>query len=484
MADSDNEKGKWVGVFLGPALIAVATCALWKNEGRYDYAKAAAATEELVVLSDATQDELVSYTDEMDRDLTLPGDYIQQTVGYLTVKRDAEIYCWDRRQDDDHVTWTMRWMSSVESNSRNTNVRQQLSSKNFRPHQYQVGDLIIQSEKMEYVDSYETIPVSSLELTDEAKIRRINRGNDYLVLNKGQSRGLGDERVSYSGIPVPETATYFGKIHDGMGTAHQAVKRGGFIDSLIQDTGVLHHLVAGDRKTALASMKRHIKFVRWMVRGAGTAATVFGFVLFGSAVLGFLLHLPIIGGIAEMGIWFFSIFAGITLATLTIVSSYLIHHPIGLAAVIAVVGTLIYLGFKKGKKSQTVIKQDLETQYGRELGNSDMKELEFLELAYLALSDAKLDANEKQYLKDWSRKHGWTDDKFNEMLKKAATMHESPSNQQTSQEHLTNLIKLALADGRLMTYELRSIQLAAKDLGYDRATVQELMEKVKAAAAA
>ena len=126
-----EKKNRWAGVIFGPGLVLLSVMALWKNETRFDYHRAAASTHEVASLSDAQAGQQFSFTGPMDQQLTFPGEYVDSFTGKLIVYRTAQIYAWDEDKDDDGTTWRLRWMSHVEHNSRNSGVRQVLLSKNF-----------------------------------------------------------------------------------------------------------------------------------------------------------------------------------------------------------------------------------------------------------------------------------------------------------------------------------------------------------------
>lgn len=200
---SRKKKSKAGGFIVGPILVIAALSALWKNETRFDYHKAAKKTEQAASLGSVETGNNFSYTGEMDGGLTLPGKYIETFTGYLIVHRYAEIYCWERDEDDDgDVTWRMTWMSSVESNSRNSGVNQKLQSGRILPPSYQVADLEVVSEMIEFVDPRIGVQPGPLPKTNEGK--RLSVEGEFLMIRKGQSSNLGDERISYRAIPVPQ----------------------------------------------------------------------------------------------------------------------------------------------------------------------------------------------------------------------------------------------------------------------------------------
>jgi hypothetical protein len=470
-------KNRWAGFIVGPAMVFIALGAIWKNETRFDYHQAAKKTEAVQTRDQLISGQNFSYTGPMDQQLVIEGDYVDSFTGYLMVQRSAEIYAWDKDTDSEgHTTWSRRWMSSLESNSRNSGIRQELSSNRFTPMEYQVGDLTIEGARIEFVDDAVAIGTRDLELVRTGLERR---GNEF-YLAKGGADGLGDERVRYTGVPVPAVASYFGMAAGGQGVADTSNIRTGWINAMIQDTGILHHIVAGERETALATMKAHIGKVKWIVRGVASVGVIVGFnILFGT-VLGFLYSMPLIGGLARSGSFILSLVLGLPLILITMLGGYLVANPLVLAVVLAAIGGGVFLLRRRKQETQQAVQQELERQYGPQMETLDMKELEFIELAKLVFSDGRFDPKEEKFLRKWSRKEGWDGARFTEMLAKAKEMSSGgPPSLAASEEHLKNLIRLALADGHLSSSELSTIQHAAKRLGYDQGRIARLTQQVQ-----
>ena len=166
-------------------------------------------------------------------------------------------------------------MSRIDSNSRNRGLRQQLQSGRLLPNSYLIDDFEITADKIAFVDGFGAIaPPGNRTALPVSK--RLVREANYLMLRKNRGGKLGDERISYRGLRVPPTATWFGKYSSGKGMAHDENQRDGFINQMIRDTGVLHHLVVGDRSEALATTRQHLTRLKWLVRAAGTFATYLG----------------------------------------------------------------------------------------------------------------------------------------------------------------------------------------------------------------
>ncbi len=475
------------GFLIGPLIVCIAIAILWKNEGRFDYHLAAKATEQITDVTSTDTGQLLSYTESMNPDLVLEGGYVKSFTGYMTVKRAAEVYCWDEEEDDEGRTqWTKRWMSRVQENSRNRQIQQSLSSRTFRPPVYQIGELQIQASSVEFVDGHLKIAASQLRLSDEGHKKKLSlskRNYYYFFLGK---RGrtpigltIGDERVSYSGVPVPETATYFGKFDGNGGVPHQAVTRGAFLDGMINDTGVLHHIVAGNRTAALLTMKHHISQLRWRMRIAGSIAACIGFVmLFGSAV-GLIYHLPVIGYFAEQGVLFLGISSGLLVSLITIAISYVLHHPIILLLTILIFVGVFFLVRTNASKSQQKLKARVDRNAGHPVDSGELSEMQFVELLRMAKVDQNIAMEERRHLKKWATQHHWSKEKVSALIKKANSTETATSASDQAGLHLRSLIRLALADGELHRYEFNAINAAAKQIGFTSSDLAKTVREVR-----
>lgn len=479
---SRKKKNGLAGIVIGPVLIVVAIVAIWKNETRYDFYREAAGTTAISTLESAVPDQLISHTGSMDTSAEIVGKYIESFEGFLVVRRSAEIYAWDRDEDDDgRVTWSKRWMSSIENNERNRGIRQLLQSGRMLPDQYRVGELSIPSKSIEFVDPNRSISIGELRLTPIAQQLRLQkRGQEYFYLIKSSGDQIGDERVRYSGIPIPSTATYFGKFSEGQGVAHDAHQRTGFINLMIQDSGVLHHIVAGQREAALATMKAYLSRLKWIVRGISTGVTVIGFLFLFGSVARFLFPLPIIGPLAERGAWLLAFLIGIPVAMAAIAISFLASHPLWLAGGITGIALVIYLLRRRGEQTKIALHKGLEQDFGRAIKNEDFEDLEFRELVYLAQSDGEVGEEETAFLSRWGKKHGWTQSESQKRIDDALAQRlTEPDTDASTEPHLRNLIRLSMADGNLTAFEMHTIRTAARKAGYDSSAITELMQEVR-----
>ncbi|WP_417744700.1 TMEM43 family protein [Rosistilla oblonga] len=474
-----TQEDRWAMMLMGPALVLLTLPVLWQNETRFDYYRAAAATQAVDSLDDVAAGTLISLTGPMESGSAIPGEYVEAFPGFLTVNREAEIYSWYQPDFSRNTHYEMKWKSSVQNSADNAGVKQECKSKSFYRAEYQVGELPIQTSLIEFFDDYDTIAPKTLRLKPTGMQLHLKPGSEYFHLTKKASDGLGDERVRYTGIPVPRVATYFGKYESGHGVADQSHHQAGIVYQMIQDSGNLHCIVAGDRPAALAKIKSHLQQLKWIIRGLGTASIITGFVILFSSITGFMYHLPLIGPLAGWGSFLAAVIIGLTVAIVNIAAAYLVAHPLLLAIIATGIVATIYLMRKRGKASQQTLRRDLIQRYGHSLGTDELKELEFLELAQMAMSDAQLDDNETKILQKWAKKHRWDQAKYDAMIARARSDRASSDSVPADAEHLRNVVRLAMADGTLTGYEIRTIRAVSKRLGFDDTTIREMIDRVR-----
>ena len=469
-----------VAILLGPAIAFVAMTALWHNEGRFDYYKAAKATTPVGVGGSYQEGATVSMTGPMDRELTLAGDYVSSLVGYLTVRRSAQIYSWEENKDSDgDVGYSLGWNSHVESISRNHGVHQRLSARRIAPDEYRLGEWRVDADRLDIVDPREPIPPQSLTLSENGQALELTPEEDYFYLRKGQPKNLGDERISYSGIPVPAVATYFGDKEGDRGVAHVGEVKTGWISQLIHDMGLLHHLAAGEREAALKAVKASLARLKWLVRAIGTFAVVMGYLIFFSGLFSILLYIPLVNRIAELGILIASLVFGIATSLLTITVSYTINHPIVLLAIVGTVAAILIVSRNKRQQARAAAQKALVRELGHLPSARELAERQFAGMARVALADGQLDDKEKKLLQAWAERRRFSGEDVAGWL--AAVEQDSADAGVRSEQDLQLLVQLALADQDLSPFELKKLYQAGEQLGYTKGKVRRMVTQARAA---
>ena len=97
----------------------------------------------------------------------------------------------------------------------------------------------------------------------------------------------------------------------------------------------------------------------------------------------------------------------------------------------------------------------------------------------VCFADKEVHIDERKYLTKWAKQHGWDREKIAEMVAKAKSGDEDPTEPTYTDKHLRNLIRLALADGKIKRFELNTISKAASEIGYSRSELQRTIQQVR-----
>jgi hypothetical protein len=525
---SEKKNSKFASILIGPALVIGGIMALWQNEGRFDYYKAAKDT---IVINSPSEHagEPVSYTSDLDTTIPIGGEYVERFVSYHMVRRSAEIYSWDKSTDSDgHTTWRQGWYSSLENNSRNSGFSQQLSSRRFYPPRYSLGDMEISPKHIHFVDEDVSIPMDSVALTGKGRSLGLSQQSGYLYLDKGRSDDFGDERVSYQGIPNAPLASYFGVVSDSKGVGRQFEVNTGIISQLIANDGILHHLVNGDREQSLDKIKADFSRVVWYTRFGGSAAIIFGIYTFLSSFMSLLYRIPLLGNLVESGVILVSLVVGLPIALFVILAGLIIHNPLSVALPLAIiVGGIVYVIRRSRattKNAQRILSDRLSTPHtarpvsasnpspvqdnaarlaasagfatqqsttddrpvtpaqetaltgdGDESG-LDVIEKTFVHLAIMALAEGGLDKKENKMLVTWGKENGVTKERMKELYVKAkkGDVAHHPANR----EDLELLACMALIDGDLSKREWKILVTIASKMGLSALDVRNIISDI------
>ncbi len=472
-------KKKGNPIIVGLVMLGGSIAALWQNEHRFDYYKAASDTAVVEQVSRLKSDDIFSYTGDMDQRLVLDGEFVQEFTGYLKIQRRAEIYAWERDEDDDGVSWSKKWMSSLEGNSRNSGLRKELSSSTFKPNVYQVGKIEVESGEIQFVDDEEFISPRRLQLTDEGIKKSLAIRGNYYYHYKGRGptgTKLGDERLSFSAIPVPSTATYFGKWGGQNAVKHQAEIKDGFISAIISDKGILHHLVAGERTTALETIKNHIKKLKKLVRIVGLIVASVGGSLFFSGLTKFILYIPVLGNaISTLSGWAGMLF-GCLIGAFTIALAFFSSHPMIMIVLVLLVGIGLYFLKKNAHQKQRRLKEQLRAELGYSPSYQELKEFEYIALWQLFANDGDISPIEQKRLNRWVKRNRFSEHQIETLTLRAK---EELSQHTDRLQSLKALIKLSLADGDIDKKEHNTLRQAASFIGVQGQELSSLINKAQ-----
>lgn len=519
---SRKKNSKLASILLGPALVIGGILALWENEGRFNYYLAAKNT---TVIENASQmpGEAVSFTGQLDTTIPIQGEYIERFDQFHVITRDAEIYSWEESTDSDgNTTWSKGWYSYLDSNSRNSGLNQTLSSRDFYPSRYLLNDMVIAPERIHFADDAVQVSMSTLRLSGTGQSLGLEPQGKYLFLDGGRSDDLGDERVSYTGIPNAPLASYFGVIESGRGVGRQFEMNTGFISQIIGNDGILHHLVNGDRATALGKIKAHFNRVVWFTRLGGTAAIVFGIMIFFGSFMSLLYRIPFLGNLVEAGVILISLAIGIPIALLVIIAGLIVHNPVSVALPLAfVIGGVIYMvrrsrttktnarriiadrtasvssvqnladspvqhmtkpeatgtGTQPVESGQPPLQQAQPPLYQAQAPDLNAIEQTFVHLGMMAMIEGGLDKKEVKMLLRWGQDNGISKERMEAL--KAMARQGDHSGDIASREDLELLACMALVDGEMSKSEWSVLVALARRMGLSGVDVRQIVSDIE-----
>lgn len=456
--------------------------ALWENEGRFNYYEAAKDTTPIQWINDNTG-QTISYTNDLDTTIPIPGDYVEEFTSYLLIERRAEIYSWEESTDSDGNTeWDLGWYSHLDNNHRNNGLEQKLRSGDLYPDKYVVGDMTISPSKIHFVDDDVDVPLTNLALSNKGKAVGLSRSGYYFYLSKGRSNNLGDERVSYEGIPVSSTASYFGLVENGKGIGKQFDINTSWVSGIIGNDGILHHLVNGERDVALDTIESYFNQVVWFTRLGGTVAIIFGLFIFFSVFVGLLYRIPLLGDLVQAGVFIASLVLGLLISLLIIITSLLVHNTFTLAIplVVIIIG-MIYLNRRSSNTSEhareILSRAASDSQNTQNKGDMNLIEQTFTHLAGMALTENGLDKKENKILVKWGKEQGISESRMKELFDdvKKTTVSEKV----ISRKDLELLILIALSDGDLSRREMYLLQKYSKKINVSMRELTNIINDIE-----
>jgi len=474
-----KKNNKLAGIIIGPVMVIGGMMALWENEGRFNYYEAAKETTPIQSIN-THPGETISYTSDLDTSIPIAGYYVKEFMSYLLVERRAEIYSWEEDTDSDgNTTWSKGWYSSLDNNHRNNGLVQKLRSGDLYPDRYVVGDMTISPEKIHFVDDDVDVSINNISLSDKGRALGLSRTGYYLYLRKGRSDNLGDERISYTGIPVSKVASYFGLVSGGQGVGKQFDISTSWVSGIIGNDGMLHHLVNGERDVALDKIESYFNKVVWFTRLGGTLAIIFGFHIFFSIFVGLLYRIPLLGDLVEMGVFVVSLILGLVISLFIIVTSLLVHNLFTIT--LPVIGLLVAIVYFKRRSANT-------SEHAREIlsravtkaentSQPNLTEQTFTHLAGMALAENSLSKKENKILVKWGSEQGISESRMKELFDDVKKTNISAK--VISRKDLELLILMALSDGDLSSREMHLLQKYGEKISMSSAELKNIINDIE-----
>jgi hypothetical protein len=484
-----------LGILMAFGLVVGGTQALWQNEARFDYHRAASEAHVIEAPEEASPGETVSLTNALRTTIPIEGRYVERFVGYHVIRRSAEIYSWDESEDEDGDTnWSRGWYPSLQSNARNQGLRKRLGAGTLYPPVYVLGTLEISPQDIHFVDGYDRLSPGGLTLSESGRALGLDvEGRFFYVRASTGGTTLGDERLSFRGIPNQPVATYFGAVSNGIGRGRQHEVPAGFIASVIGNDGILHHIVNGGRETALLKVRLDLIRIRWIVRVGGTAAIVLGLSAFFGVFASLLYRIPVLGRMVRTGVGMLSVSIGVPFAVLVILASIAVHSPLTAVMPALLLGGAAVYFRRRARETQAAAESMLTARVdarrrtglagsaspGEAAPTRDQELLEdtFSHLTRLAYAESGIDRREARFLSRWGRRNGIPGGRMRILLAGARGGSDIPD--ASSRDDLELLVLMALADGFMSSRELRALRRIGQKLGVPSDELRDMVMRVE-----
>lgn len=364
----------FMGVLLGLALIAASAVLLFWNEGRA-VTRAKSLKEGLGIVRSVQADtivpgnagKLVHLSGMAQPKGDLKDTQFGIRVAAIALRRTVEMYQWEEQRQSETrkklgggsetvTTYTYRktWSGVLQDSGRFKNPQGHENPPSMPyPSQTQtaahvsVGAFALSPALIREMDAYEPLPLQSLPAPLEP-VALLDNGEVYLKAEANsspQSPRIGDARIRFSMVPaqaISVVAQQTGKL-----LAPYRTSVGDEI-ALLQ-TGTL------TAAQLFAKAQSDNTMLTWILRGAGLLVMFIGFVFVLKPLSVALDVLPLLGNVAEMGIFLVAGLVALILGCVVIAAAWLWYRPLLGAALLAAAVAGVLLLRRMRKKSSEVL---------------------------------------------------------------------------------------------------------------------------------
>jgi hypothetical protein len=349
---SEKKLGAIGGLF-GFAMFAAAAGLMWWNESRtVNEAKAIAelAQNAKTVNSqtiDRSRDSKAVYLQgKLETDTgTMDEQFAVGGADVILVRRQVQMYQWDKRRKNKRDVWEQKWSGSRESgNSDHPNPEFPIESQTFSANDAHIGVYQIGSEEINEIDdSVESILPSEIPMAMSQQGWRVQDGRLYLGNGTPGSPEIGDVRVSFN-VQRESEVSVAGSLQSNRVSPYLA-KHGTYAFFIERGNVPLKELA--QHKESANSM------LAYLLRGASAVFMVLGLGMAFSGLVGFLSWIPLLGPMIEKAAFLVGAILGGVLASLIFLGAWLWAHPLAFVALL-VVGSLAAIAFGMRKKNQPI----------------------------------------------------------------------------------------------------------------------------------
>jgi hypothetical protein len=356
--------GSFMGVLFGLAMFFGSFVLLFFMEGRVNLskvAKKATVFQAADNVPSGAEGNLVAISGELSTEEDLGDEYLN-TGNYLFIEREVEMYAWDEESksrkrkkiggsETTRTTYTYRkkWMSDPEDSDDfeeprgHYNPEMRIQSKFIQPSTAKIGEYEIDAQQINMPRATD-LSLSESMVNGSSDLRLEN--NDYLFVGEGTYRQpeVGDLRIHYKVVqnPLPN-ATVLGELNGDRLEAYNG-PRG----------SKLYHAFKGSYKDAVSTLRKEHNQTTWVFRFIGFFLMWIGMVLIFGPISTFFDLIPLAGNLTRNVIAGISFLVALSLTSVTIIVSILVHNfwlMIGIVAAVAI-GMVIFAKMRKQAKDR------------------------------------------------------------------------------------------------------------------------------------
>lgn len=354
--------GSIVGIPVGLVLIIAGIGLLYWNEGRFDTSKLAKTAIEIQATQQApasAEGKLVAVKGTVTAAEPL-GDAYLKPGAYLALNRKSEMFAWieeSSSSSQNHTggsqtntttyTYKTAWTDTV-ANSANfkdpnshINPVKTIDSNRATVQQASIGSYAFafanlrlpELQPLQLTADNSILPDASFKLTSDGKLYK---GVAY------ETPQVGDARISYSALGNNFVGTVFGRLS---GASLET-----YTDSKNHS---LYGMFTGSKQDAVVSLHKEFTLIRWLIRGGGFLAILFGLSMLLGPITTVLSFFPTLGAIGSGAVMFLAFPIALLLSGVTIIIGMIARSPValGVALLLCVVASSLYIKLRANKHS-------------------------------------------------------------------------------------------------------------------------------------
>ena len=357
------------GILGGFVFIIIAVILLWWNEGNnVRNLKTTAEMDKIVIdvssesIDKNNEGKLIATHGKLINEEVLKDEEFSLSLKTPKLVRIVEMYQWEEdsnTDDDNKTTYTYKkvWSESVIDSGNfhdaghDNPAIMPYKSQTYLSTSVQVGAFNLNSEQISGLSTKGTYNDLSVE-TASALNYKVS-SNYYTNSDDLANPKVGDVRISFV-------------YNDSTDVSVLAVQTGDTFKDYVSSVGKTEsRLMDGihSGKEMIEVIKKENKILKWILRGVGLLVMFIGFSTILKPISTISGYVPLLGGIVQGAVGLVSFVLGLAVSLVVIAIAWIRFRPVlGIGLLVVVVGLLVFLKTKAGKKKAEETVQPVQPQ--------------------------------------------------------------------------------------------------------------------------